>query len=65
MAKAKEVSGKVKVIASPNLGGVSFHTDIGLTEEQYQELKYGSGKAEISQQAFDWLYKYGHVTEDK
>ena len=61
----RETSGNVKVIASPGLNGVSFHNDIGLTVEQYQELKYGSGKAEISQQAFDWLSKHGHVTEDK
>ena len=57
--------GKIKVIASPNLGGVSFHTDIGFTVEEYQELKYGSGKAEISQQAFDWLSQYGHVRKDE
>lgn len=55
---------KVKVIASPGLNGVSFHEDIGLTLDEYQELKYGSGRAEISQSAFDWLSKYGHVTKE-
>ena len=65
MAKTKEVSDKIKVIAAPNLGGISFHSEIGLTIEEYQELKYGSGKAEISQQAFDWLSVHNHVSKEK
>ena len=56
---------KIKVIAAPGLNGVGFHPDIGFTVEEYQELKYGSGKAEISIEAFEWLSKYGHVRKDE
>ena len=51
---------RVTIKAIPNLGGVMFHAEL-MTVEEYKELKYGTGEAEVSRECADWLIAKGHA----
>ena len=62
----KSVESKtVKIKAMPGLNGVAYTSDRLFTLEQYNELKYGSGISEVSQEAAQWLIDRNHAVKEK
>jgi len=66
MAKVKDSpTGKVSIEATNKLECIGLSQVPELSLEEFTELKYGSGKAEVHANAAEWLIKFGHAKEGK
>jgi hypothetical protein len=66
MSKARDIpTGKISILATNKLECVGLSQVPELTLDEFTELKYGGGKAEVHAIAAEWLIKFGHAKEGK